>query len=38
LAHYQEGYPKYINPLIAQLYPESNNEVNVSSEEEKTGS
>jgi len=38
LAHYQEGYPKYINPLLAQLYPEINNEVNVSSEEEKTGS
>jgi hypothetical protein len=23
LAHYQEGYPTYINPLLAQLYPET---------------
>ena len=38
LAHYQEGYPKYINPLLAQLYPEINDEVNVSGQEEKAGS
>lgn len=39
LAHYQEGYPKYINPLLAQLYPEQvDGDVNVHSEEEKTGS
>ena len=39
LAHYQEGYPQYINPLLAQLYPEENNgSIDVSSEEEKTGS
>jgi len=39
LAHYQEGYPKYINPLLAQLYPEQVDvDVNVHSEEEKTGS
>lgn len=38
LAHYQEGYPKYINPLLAQLYPEVNDDVNVPSEEEKEGS
>ena len=38
LAHYQEGYPKYINPLIAQLYPESNDEVDVSSQKEEKGS
>ena len=38
LAHYQEGYPKYINPLLAQLYPEeSNGNVDVPNEEEKTG-
>lgn len=22
LAHYQEGYPQYINPLLAMMYPE----------------
>ncbi len=39
LAHYQEGYPKYINPLLAQLYPEQTDATtNVHSEEEKTGS
>lgn len=39
LAHYQEGYPKYLNPLIAQLYPEqADGNVNVHSEEEKAGS
>lgn len=39
LAHYQEGYPKYINPLLAQLYPEQvNDDVNVHSQEEKEGS
>jgi hypothetical protein len=39
LAHYQEGYPKYINPLIAQLYKDQVDESgNVHSEEEKTGS
>jgi len=39
LAHYQEGYPKYINPLLAQLYSEQvDGDVNVHSEEEKTGS
>jgi len=39
LAHYQEGYPKYINPLIAQLYSEEKDgSIDVSSEEEETGS
>lgn len=38
LAHYQEGYPQYINPLIAQLYKDQIDEVDVSSKEEKTGS
>jgi hypothetical protein len=39
LSYYQEGYPKYINPLLAQLYPEENNgSINVPNEEEKTGS
>ena len=38
LAHYQEGYPKYINPLIAQLYKDQVDEIDVSSKEEKTGS
>ena len=39
LAHYQEGYPKYVNPLIAQLYKDQLDEsVDVPSEEEKTGS
>lgn len=38
LGHYQEGYPKYINPLLAQLYPEVTNEINVSSQEEEKGS
>jgi hypothetical protein len=39
LAHYQEGYPKYINPLLAQLYPEETNvNVDVLSQEEKEGS
>ena len=39
LSHYQNGYPKYINPLIAQLYKDQIDEqVNVHSEEEKTGS
>ena len=39
LAHYQEGYPKYINPLLAQLYPEQvDADVNVHSQEEKAGS
>ena len=39
LAHYQEGYPKYINPLIAQLYKDKFDESgNVPSEEEKEGS
>lgn len=39
LAHYQEGYPKYINPLLAQLYPEQTDaSEHVLSEEEKTGS
>ena len=34
LAHYQEGYPKYINPLLAQLYPEQTDaNANVHSEE-----
>ena len=37
LAHYQEGYPQYINPLIAQLYKDDVNEVDVPSEKEKTG-
>ena len=35
LAHYQEGYPKYINPLLAELYPEVNNDANVPAEKEK---
>lgn len=39
LAHYQEGYPKYINPLLAQLYPEQiNDNVDVLSQEEEKGS
>ena len=39
LAHYQEGYPKYINPLIAQLYKDELNEPsNVSGEKEKESS
>ncbi len=39
LAHYQEGYPKYLNPLIAQLYPEQVNvDQHVLSQEEKEGS
>lgn len=34
LAYYQEGYPKYLNPLINQLYVEqSNYEVNVQNQE-----
>ena len=38
LAHYQEGYPKYINPLLAQLYPEQDDaNANVHSKEEKEG-
>lgn len=37
LAHYQEGYPKYINPLLAQLYPEQI-DVNVHNQEEEKGS
>lgn len=35
LAHYQEGYPKYINPLLAMIYPEVNDAVDVLKEEEK---
>ena len=35
LAHYQEGYPKYINPLLAQLYPEVDDAEHVSDKEEK---
>ena len=36
LAHYQEGYPQYINPLLAQLYPEQVDvDVDVHSQEEK---
>ena len=39
LTHYQEGYPKYINPLIAQLYKDELNEPsNVSGEKEKESS
>jgi len=39
LAHYQEGYPKYLNPLIAQLYPEQVDvDQHVHSQEEKAGS
>ena len=39
LAHYQEGYPKYINPLLAMIYPEVNDgTANVHNEEEKAGS
>lgn len=39
LAHYQEGYPKYINPLIAQLYKDELDEsIDVPSKEEETGS
>jgi hypothetical protein len=33
LAHYQEGYPKYINPLLAELYPEVKDDGNVPTEE-----
>ena len=36
LTHYQEGYPKYINPLLAQLYSEANDAEHVSDEKEKT--
>jgi hypothetical protein len=38
LAHFQEGYPRYINPLIAQLYSkelDDVSDVNVQTEEEK---
>jgi hypothetical protein len=38
LAHFQEGYPRYLNPLIAQLYSEELRDginVNVQTEEEK---
>jgi hypothetical protein len=36
LAHYQEGYPKYINPLIAQLYKDQiNDSVDVHNQKEK---
>lgn len=28
LAHFQEGYPKYLNPLIVQLYSGENDESN----------
>lgn len=38
LSHYQEGYPKYLNPLIAQLYPEQVDDQHVHSQEEKEGS
>ena len=39
LAHYQEGYPQYINPLLAQLYQEEiNGNVHVSNQKEETGS
>ena len=39
LAHYQEGYPKYINPLIAQLYKDELDEsIDVSGEKEKEAS
>ena len=39
LAHYQTGYPQYLNPLIAQLYKDQLNEsVDVHSQEEKAGS
>ncbi len=34
LAHYQEGYPKYINPLLAQLYPEADDAEHVSDKKE----
>ena len=33
LAYYQEGYPKYINPLLAELYPEVKDDGNVPTEE-----
>jgi len=35
LAHFQEGYPQYLNPLLAQLYSEQLNDVHVQPEEEK---
>lgn len=38
LAHYQEGYPKYINPLLGMIYPEINDAVVDVQEEEKEGS
>ena len=39
LAHYQDGYSKYINPLIAQLFKDELNEpVDVSGEKEKESS
>ena len=40
LSYYQEGYPKYINPLVAQLYKEEVNDVSVDvqNEKEKEGS
>lgn len=36
LAYYQENYPKYLNPLIAELYPEQLNDgiIHVPSQEE----
>ncbi len=38
LAHFQEGYPKYLNTLIAQLYSkelDDVNDINVQAKEEK---
>jgi hypothetical protein len=40
LAYYQDGYAKYLDPIIAKLYKEELNEANidVSSQEEKESS
>lgn len=36
LAYFQEGYPQYINPVLAQLYPEVHDESNVQSVQTET--
>lgn len=38
LSHYQEGYPKYLNPLIAQLYKDQLDEPVDVQDKEKEGS
>ena len=37
LGYFQKGYPKYINPIIEQLYAEELNEVHVPDQEKETG-